>query len=137
MAEDVKPDIIKGTQDVLGKFIKKPILTEKLLKKPPFRFLHDICTSVMKETGFLSGVITGPEDMIENIKDKEGKIAFLQKVIATVEAANGIKLSVKPTKIVAGLEPTKTNELLQELGKALKKQAIYCYFLRIGVKFAS
>lgn len=38
----------------------------------------------MKETGFLSGVITGPEDMIDNIKDKEGKIAFLQKVIATV-----------------------------------------------------
>lgn len=38
----------------------------------------------MRETGFLVGVINGPEDKIENIKDKEGKIAFLQKVIAAV-----------------------------------------------------
>ena len=46
MSEDVKPEVIKATQDALGKFIKKPILTDKLLKKPPFRFLHDICTYV-------------------------------------------------------------------------------------------
>lgn len=46
MTEEVKPEIIKGTQDALGKYIKKPILTEKLLKKPPFRFLYDICASV-------------------------------------------------------------------------------------------
>lgn len=38
--------IVKKTQDTLGKIIKKPPLTEKLLSKPPFRFLHDIITSV-------------------------------------------------------------------------------------------
>lgn len=36
------PDIIKKTQDSLGKFVKKPPLTEKLLKKPPFKFIHDV-----------------------------------------------------------------------------------------------
>lgn len=40
------PRIVKKTQDTLGKIIKKPPLTEKLLSKPPFRFLHDIITSV-------------------------------------------------------------------------------------------
>ncbi|EEB17018.1 paramyosin, long form, putative [Pediculus humanus corporis] len=124
MSEDVKPEVIKATQDALGKFIKKPILTDKLLKKPPFRFLHDICTYAMKETGYLTSVINQPEDKFENIKDREGKIAFLQKVIAAVEASNGTKLTVKPTKIVAGLEATKTNEFLQALGKAIKKYQV-------------
>lgn len=45
MAE-VNAIIIKKTQEKLGKFIKKPQLTEKLLKKPPFRFLHDIIIAV-------------------------------------------------------------------------------------------
>lgn len=46
MSEDIKIEVIKSTQETLGKFIKKPPLTEKLLRKPPFRFLHDIVKEV-------------------------------------------------------------------------------------------
>lgn len=39
---NIDPEVIKTTQDTLGKFVKKPPLTEKLLKKPPFKFIHDV-----------------------------------------------------------------------------------------------
>ena len=39
---NVNAIVIKQTQDSLGKYVKKPPLTEKLLKKPPFKFIHDI-----------------------------------------------------------------------------------------------
>ncbi|AWP12825.1 TRAF3-interacting protein 1 [Scophthalmus maximus] len=38
--------VAKKTQDTLGKVIKKPPLTDKLLSKPPFRYLHDILSEV-------------------------------------------------------------------------------------------
>lgn len=122
MAEEVKPEVIKKTQDSLKKHIKKPPLTEKLLKKPPFRFLHDIITSVIRETGFLNGLFSQEELNHENIKDREGKIAFLDKLISAVKIITGIPLSVRATKIVAGHEATKTNELLQAIGHALDKK---------------
>ena len=111
MADEIKTEVIKNTQESLGKYIKKPPLTEKLLKKPPFRFLHDIvtavsrhyfciynyflssanfnalnymCTQVIRETGFLRGLFTAEELNHENIKDRDGKIAFLQKLVDAV-----------------------------------------------------
>lgn len=47
------PDTIKKTQDELGKFVKKPPLSEKLLKKPPFKFIHDVI-KVVSSAGKLS-----------------------------------------------------------------------------------
>lgn len=38
----------------------------------------------MRETGIFEGLFDGSELKVENIKDKEGKIAFLQKIISAV-----------------------------------------------------
>ncbi|ESO96423.1 hypothetical protein LOTGIDRAFT_159832 [Lottia gigantea] len=116
------PKIVKQTQDTLGKIIKKPPLTDKLLAKPPFRFLHDITTSVVKSTGFMKGLHEDSELNSENVKDKDSKIAFLQKVIDMVCLVTGKSLTVRPGKIVAGHEPEKTNELLQALAQAISKK---------------
>ncbi|XP_063215888.1 TRAF3-interacting protein 1 [Bacillus rossius redtenbacheri] len=119
MSEDIKPEVIKRTQDILGKFVKKPQLMDKFLKKPPFRFLHDIVTAVIRETGFLKGLFTPDEMNCETFKDRESKVLFLQKLIDAVKAVTSEPLTARPSKIVAGQEPTKTNELLQAIGKAL------------------
>uniref|UniRef100_A0A1A9WNI0 TRAF3-interacting protein 1 N-terminal domain-containing protein n=1 Tax=Glossina brevipalpis TaxID=37001 RepID=A0A1A9WNI0_9MUSC len=85
---DVDSSIIKLTQTTLGKYVKKPTLSEKLLKKPPFRFLHDVFNVVIRDT----------------------------------ELTTNVNLTVRTSKIVAGLEPEKTNELLQLMGEIIEKQ---------------
>ncbi|KAG9349433.1 hypothetical protein JZ751_027876 [Albula glossodonta] len=109
--------VAKKTQDTLGKVIKKPPLTEKLLSKPPFRYLHDIFSEVIRTTGFLKGLYLEAEMKSDNVKEKDAKIAFLQKAIDVVMLVSGEPLSAKPARIVAGHEPEKTNELLQAIGK--------------------
>lgn len=45
-SNNVDSEVIKKTQEMLGKFVKKPPLSEKLLKKPPFKFILDIVKAV-------------------------------------------------------------------------------------------
>lgn len=73
--------VIKATQDDLGKIIEKPQLTEKLLKRPPFRFLHDIIANVIQTNQVFNGLYQDKEMVAENINDKTAKIDFLQKII--------------------------------------------------------
>ncbi|OWF43692.1 TRAF3-interacting protein 1-like isoform X3 [Mizuhopecten yessoensis] len=117
--------VMKKTQDTLGKIIKKPPLTEKLLSKPPFRFLHDVMTSLIKTTGFMKGLFTESELNSENVKEKESKMAFLQKVIDFTSSVTGKSVSAKPSKIVAGHEPEQTNALLQSLAAAVNMKGDY------------
>ncbi|XP_055257772.1 TRAF3-interacting protein 1 isoform X3 [Moschus berezovskii] len=109
--------VVKRTQEALGKVIRRPPLTEKLLNKPPFRYLHDIITEVIRMTGFMKGLYTDVEMKSDNVKDKDAKISFLQKAIDVVVIVSGEPLLAKPARIVAGLEPERTNELLQRIGK--------------------
>ncbi|CAJ1078811.1 TRAF3-interacting protein 1 isoform X1 [Xyrichtys novacula] len=109
--------VVKKTQDTLGKVIKRPQLSEKLLSKPPFKYLHDIFSEVIRTTGFMKGLYGENELKSDNVKDKDSKIVFLQKAIDVVMLVSGEPLAAKPARIVAGHEPEKTNELLQAIAK--------------------
>ncbi|XP_065606828.1 TRAF3-interacting protein 1 isoform X2 [Cyrtonyx montezumae] len=116
-AAAMNEEVVRRTQECLGRVIRKPPLTDRLLSKPPFRYLHDVITEVIRVTGFMKGLYTDFELKSDNVKDKDAKISFLQKAIDAVVLVTGEPLSVKPARVVAGHEPEKTNEFLQAIGK--------------------
>ena len=93
-------------------------MTEKLLSKPPFRYLHDIFIATMGATGFAGGLFTEEELDSKANHEKDAKLSILTKMITITEMIVDEKIDVKPSKIVAGLEPDRTNFFLQQLFRA-------------------
>lgn len=52
------------------------------------------------------------------IKDKASKINYLDKIVALVGICSGHDIDVRPSKVVAGLEPEGTNALLTVRNKS-------------------
>lgn len=108
------------TQLLLGELITRPKLTEKLLSKPPFRFLHDVVMEVIRSTGFASNLYTPEETDSANVADKNQKILFLEKIIKVVGLQLNTLVVANPSKIVAGRDPQDTNNFLQLLAVAVR-----------------
>ncbi|GMH58238.1 hypothetical protein TrST_g4541 [Triparma strigata] len=119
-------DAIVEVQNNLGVLFKKPKCSEKLLNKPPFRFLHDCVTATMGSvsTGFCQGLYEDFELDSGNIKDKQAKIDFLNKIINLVGICLGEQLDIRSTKVVAGLEPLNTNIFLAHLGRVAVDESL-------------
>ena len=111
-------DYWQETAQMYEQLIQKPKMTQKLLTKPPFRYIHDIYTSTCAETGYGQGLFNEAELDGKSITEKDDKINFLVKLISLTELVIGEELDVKPTKIVAGHEPEKTNFFLQQMFRA-------------------
>jgi hypothetical protein len=110
-------DAISTSRNILQGIFPKPKCSSKLLAKPPFRFIHDIVTSTLENTGFPDQYFSPPELDSTNLKDKESKLLFLEKLIRLVSVCVGFHIDTRPSKIVAGLEPINTNLLLAEFGR--------------------
>ena len=67
----------------------KPKMTEKLLSKPPFRYLHDIFTATMAKTNFGEGLFQGDELNSKSFEDKDSKMNWLVKIITLTEMIIG------------------------------------------------
>ena len=59
------------------------------------------------------GLFTAAELDPENVKERDAKVAFLDKLITCVALHLGTHCAARSGKIVAGAEPERTNELLQ------------------------
>jgi len=77
-------------------------MTEKLLSKPPFRYLHDIFTATTNKTGFGANLFEGDDLNSKSFEDKDSKLAFLVKIITLVEMVIGEKIDIKPSMVLAG-----------------------------------
>lgn len=80
--------------------------------------MHDIFTATNAATGFGTGLYSAEELDAKSITEKDAKINFLVKLIQLTELVVGDEMDVKPTKIVAGHEPEKTNLFLQAMFRA-------------------
>jgi len=106
------------TRRLLEPIISRPKLSDKLLAKPPFRFLHDVISEVARQTSFASGLYSEIESDSTKVTEKSSKIEYLAKLIKLVGMQLNTIVEARPTKIVSGLEPNNTNRLLQLLAVA-------------------
>ena len=112
-------DYWSETGKFFGSLIEKPKMVEKLLKKPPPKYIYDIILNTMKKTNFPKGLLTDQEmDHKYFEADPHHKLAILQKVIDITKIVMNENFEIKTTNILKGEQPEKTNYFLQMFYKA-------------------
>ena len=112
-------DYWSETGKMFGSLIEKPKMTEKLLKKPPPKYIYDIILNTMKKTGFPKGLFTAEEEDHKYFEaDAHHKLDILQKAIDITKIVNNENFEIKCTNILKGEQPDKTNYFLQLFYKA-------------------
>lgn len=122
MADDLAATF-ERTREILQPIIAKPKCSDKLLNKPPFRFLHDVITNVLETTSCAPGLFTPEELDSAQVKEKQAKMDYLTKIISCLNYVSGETLDIRPSKVIAGLEPECTNAFLQTLGSCATSQS--------------
>lgn len=94
-------------------------IKEKYLKYPPFNYLQDLVILIIKETGFLNGLLD--EDMVKNrLTERSQQLEFLYKILKTLSYANNDDYSkeIDPKKIISYQYPEMTNLFIQKIAKS-------------------
>lgn len=110
---------IEEAMRVLQPMFARPKLRSRLLSKPPFRFIHDIVIAIVQATKFPASIIFTDVELDSSTfkKNKEVKIAFLEKLITFVNANRELPVAVESRHIVAGAKPASTVNLLIAFGE--------------------
>ena len=116
--------LLNNTRALLQPLMVKPKITNKLLRRPPFRFLHDIITNVANATGFGNGLFSGEELVSKSFQGHKAKVGYMQKIIDCVSIALGESIEARPSKIISGVEVEATCAFLEALGRAATNKNI-------------
>ena len=112
-------DYWSETGKLFSSLIEKPKMTEKLLKKPPPKYIYDIILNTMNKTNFPKGLLSDQEmDHKYFEADPHHKLAILQKVIDITKIVMNENFDIKTTNILKGEQPDKTNYFLRMFYKA-------------------
>jgi TRAF3-interacting protein 1 len=76
--------LIAVVKTKVNELIPKPKMADKLLMKPPFRFLHDTITAITTVTGFGEGLYNEAELNSAAITEKQAKLDYLDKIFNLV-----------------------------------------------------
>lgn len=60
-------ETVASTKKVLTAVVKKTPLNDKLLSRPPFRYLHDLIMEIISNTGFASDLFQPQEKDSANV----------------------------------------------------------------------
>ena len=99
-----------STQTAFRSLIAQPLLSEKLLRRPPNRFLADIVKELQCNY-YCFGDTIQPSDL--DVTDRASKIALWTKLLEYTQSQLGRQIDVSVEKIVTGGEPEKTNRFMQ------------------------
>ena len=76
--------LIEKVKVIIGDLIQKPKMTDKLLQRPPLRFLHDIISAITAGTGFAQGLYNEQELDSASLTEKQQKLDYLDKIFNLV-----------------------------------------------------
>jgi len=104
------------TVEVFGGFVEYPQLTEKYLRRPPFKYLFQIFLTLQSKTGFARTAFGEAELNPDFYDTPEKKMGFLKTLLRLVYGSTPSAL--KPQNVIKGTECEQTNEFLQDLFRA-------------------
>lgn len=98
--------------------LKTSKLPRKLLTRPPVRFLHDVISQVILNTGYAADLYSDAEMDYNQVQSKTDRVEYLTKIISKVNEclAQDDQLQVKATDVTAGKQVELTLQFLSHLG---------------------
>ena len=104
---------VEATKTALSSVIKRVVVSDKVLRRPPLRFIFNVCSEIGESTHISLNAFP---------TTKEDKCEWIDGLIMAVSFISGIPLKhIVPLKVAAGKEVKNTLELLRTVADTFAK----------------